>query len=82
MSLINVIKQASLGAVDTTSPVAVMFGTVTKSSPLEVNVEQRFTLPRDFLVIADKVKVLDIGDRVILLRVQGGQQFVVLDKVG
>lgn len=81
MALINLIKQASLGAVGASNPVAVMFGTVTKANPLEVNVEQRFTLTRDFLVVADKAKNLVPDDKVILLRVQGGQQYVVLDKV-
>lgn len=81
MALVNLIKQASLGAVDASNPVAVMFGTVTKANPFEVNIEQRFTLTRDFLVFTDKAKNLLPGDRIILLRVQGGQQYVVLDKV-
>lgn len=83
MALVNLIRQASIGAIEAGQPVAVMFGTVTKTNPLEVNVEQRFTLTTDFLVLTDTVdrKVLDVGDRVILLRVQGGRQFVVLDRV-
>lgn len=81
MALVTLIKQASLSAVDASNPVAVMFATVVKNNPLEVNVEQRFTLTRDFLVVADKAKNLVPGDKVILLRVQGGQQYVVLDKV-
>jgi len=83
MALANLIRQASLGAIEAGQPVAVMFATVTKTDPLEVNVEQRFTLTTDFLILTDTIdrKVLDVGDRVILLRVQGGRQFVVLDKV-
>lgn len=90
------------------NPVNILFGTVTKVNPLEVNVEQKFTLTEDFLVLTERVTRyeekehfhlsadgetappseplivrtgLKSGDKVILLRVQGGQQFVVLDKV-
>src|SRR5690606_36886566 len=105
-------------AVGATNPVAVMFGTVTKGSPLEVNVEQRFTLTEEFLIVPerlvhfeiyprhshkyeddtgtvvveketqpelpDKIVIrrgLEPGDRVILLRVQGGQKYPILDRV-
>lgn len=113
MTLANLIRQASLGAIEAGQPVAVMFATVTKIDPLEVNVEQRFTLTSDFLIVpesltryevdishthsapggstggmqpaeASKVVVrkgLEIGDKVMLLRIQGGRQFVILDKV-
>nr|PZN50826.1 MAG: hypothetical protein DIU61_14460 [Bacteroidota bacterium] len=113
MTLANLIRQASLGAIEAVQPVAVMFATVTKVEPLEVNVEQRFTLTSDFLIVpesltkyevdishthsvpdgntggmqpdsASKVVVrkgLEVGDKVILLRIQGGRQFVILDKV-
>src|SRR5690606_21681796 len=96
MALVNLIKQASLGAMESSNPVAVMFGTVTKTNPLEVNVEQRFTLTREFLVLTERLaeykttiagqevvirKGLQAGDKVILLRVQGGQQYIVWDRV-
>ena len=96
MALVNLIKQASLGAMESSNPVAVMFGTVTKTNPLEVNVEQRFTLTREFLVLTERLteyrvtvegqqitirRGLQTGDKVILLRVQGGQQYIVWDRV-
>lgn len=96
MALVSLIKQASMGAYNASNPVAVMFGTVTKTSPLEVNVEQRFTLTRDFLVLTERLteyrttvdgneiiirRGLQAGDKVLLLRIQGGQQYVVWDRV-
>ena len=96
MSLANLIRQASMGAFEASNPVMVMFGTITKTNPLEVNVEQRFTLSRDFLILTErlteyKVKVngqdvvirrgLQVGDKVLLLRIQGGRQYVVWDRV-
>lgn len=96
MALASLIKQASMGAYNASNPVAVMFGTVTKANPLEVNVEQRFTLTRDSLVLTERLteyrttvdgneiiirRGLQAGDKVLLLRIQGGQQYVVWDRV-
>ena len=118
MALVNLIKQASMGAFESSNPVAVLFGTVVKAKPLEVNVEQRFTLTEDFLIVPERLihfeiyprhsheytdttpvgqvtrdteealpdkivirKGLEPGDRVILLRIQGGQKYLLLDRV-
>jgi len=96
VALASLIKQASMGAYNASNPVAVMFGTVTKANPLEVNVEQRFTLTRDSLVLTERLteyrttvdgneiiirRGLQAGDKVLLLRIQGGQQYVVWDRV-
>lgn len=94
------------------------FGTVTRINPLEINVEQRFTITKEFLILTKNVKDYNVnvsvdwntdnrtvegtshfhningtktitihnalkqGDEVILLQVQGGQKFIVLDKAG
>jgi hypothetical protein len=60
MALLDTIKKAGAAAYASGNPTAVLIGKVVRINPLEVNVDQRFTL---------------------LLRVQGGQQYVVLDKV-
>lgn len=104
------VKQAGVGAVDAGNPVSVLFGTVVRSSPLEINVDQRFTLTADFLIVPEQLTAYEIdlkhahasgagmtgealaepvvirkglteGDVVLLLRMQGGQQFVVLDRM-
>ncbi|MEG6521144.1 DUF2577 domain-containing protein [Desulfotomaculum sp. 1211_IL3151] len=134
MSLLNLVKQAGVGAVEAGNPMAVMFGTVVKEIPLEINVDQRFTLTEDFFIIPESLKYLrecdekftvslkgnfqtgpvveeeseerwtgdtrmyggeitvirkkmpltpfEVGDKLILLRVQGGQQYIILDRVG
>lgn len=108
--LMGAIKQASLGAMEAGSPVAIRIGTVKSVSPLEVTVDQRFTLTTEFLIMPESLTKYEIdvehahgysggttdqalpdkllirsglmaGDKVILLRVQGGQQYVILDKV-
>lgn len=102
----NAIRQAALTGMEAGKPAAVMFGEVVSGNPLQVNVDQRFTLDADFLVLPESLIRLELdlshthgstgqgltdpvvirpglqaGDKVILLRVQGGQQFLILDKV-
>ncbi|GGJ68323.1 hypothetical protein GGR02_001823 [Anoxybacillus voinovskiensis] len=83
MSLIDLIKTVAVKAVEATNPVHVLFGTVVSESPLEVQIHQKLKLTEEFLVITERVTQANLkrADKVILLRVQGGQQFVVLDKV-
>lgn len=77
----GMIKHIALNAVESSKPVGLFFGTVIATDPLEVQVEQKMTLEADFLIIASAVQSLAKSDKVILLRVQGGQQYVVLDKI-
>jgi len=108
--MLEAIKRAALTAMEAAGPVAVVFGTVTKANPLEVNVDQRFTLDADFLIVPESLTRLEIdlrhvhtapggmtgdaltepvvirpglqiGDRVVLIRMQGGQKYLILDKV-
>lgn len=91
--MLDIIRKASLGAVSNTNPMAALYGTVLSISPLEVSVEQRFSLPASVLVIPETITKLtkeingetklglQPGDRVLLLRIQGGQSYVVLDRV-
>lgn len=108
MSLIDLIKQTAVKAVESTNPVNVVFGTVTTSNPIEIEIHQKLKLTKDFLVMTERVtryevdlehdhggskalsgKLTDIpirtglkkGDKVALLRVQGGHQYLVIDKV-
>lgn len=107
MALGDKIRRLGSEAVKAGNPVSVLFGTVTRINPLEVNVDQRFTLDEDFLIVTeslvkyevdlkhqhdgasmeealvDKLVIregLKIGDSVLLLRMQGGQKYVVWDK--
>ncbi|WP_442601739.1 DUF2577 domain-containing protein [Paenibacillus sp. KN14-4R] len=110
MSLLNIIKTAGAGAVDASNPVAMLFAEVTQTNPLELNVDQRFTLTEEFLIIPESLTRYELdlrhkhdapggptqnalpqkivireglksGDCVLLLRVQGGNSFVIIDKV-
>jgi hypothetical protein len=108
--LVNMMKQLGAGAVDAGNPVTIVYGEVTQINPLEVNVDQRFTLSEDFLIVPEQLtsyeidlkhthsysngttgeslvekvvirRGLEAGDKLLLLRVQGGQQYIIFDRV-
>ena len=95
MSLLDIIKMAGAGAVESGSPVNVVPAVVTQTDPLEVNVDQRFSLPAEVLVVPEHLREyritvgeteyvirrpLETGDAVWLLRAQGGQRYLILDR--
>jgi hypothetical protein len=92
MSSVDLIKQIAIKAVEATNPVNVLFGTVKSVDPLEIEIHQKLKLTKEFLVLTEQLTKYEVdslvirpglnkGDKVVLMRVQGGHQFVVLDKV-
>ena len=98
--LINIIKRASLDAIDNAQMCDLRYGTVVSTSPLKVQVTNLFTLTSSLLVVPkhltnyevsikidDEDKTLVIqnalkkGDKVALLRKQGGQSYFILDRI-
>lgn len=53
--LLNIIKKAAKEAIDEATPSNVMFGTVTNTSPLTINIEQKLNLTSEFLVLTKNV---------------------------
>lgn len=120
--LVQVIKQIASEAVASGKPTGITYGKVVKVNPLEINIEQKLTLPAEFFKLTKavtdhyvditvnhvtenrsggggyaefashnhdytgrkKIMVhsgLRVGEEVILLQVQGGQRYIVLDRV-
>lgn len=50
-SLLNLIKQISINAVEATKPTAFLFGTVISASPLKIKVSNNLILTEEFLVV-------------------------------
>ena len=76
------IKKIALDAVHASQPTTIVFGSVTSVSPLKVRISQLLELPSASLIPTSAVKnKLAVGDEVILIRQQGGQRYVVLDKL-
>lgn len=84
VEFVKIMKKAAIEAVDSTKPTNIYFGSVESISPLKINVEQKMTLTKLQLILTERLtkEPLKIGDGVILLRQQGGQKYIVLDRIG
>ncbi|MEK3788743.1 DUF2577 family protein [Paenibacillus sp. FSL K6-1230] len=80
MSLSDTLKMLSKTTNDAGSPAGVYYGTVTASDPLAIMVDQKLPLPKEALVLL-KGSSYKVGDYVVLLRFQGGNQYLVLGEV-
>jgi hypothetical protein len=80
-NLLQLIKKTALEAVENTKPTSVFFGTVESKSPIEVRVHQKLLLTEEDFVATEKLSELEEGDKLAILRLQGGQNFIVLDVI-
>ena len=94
--LINIVKRAALDAVDNAKMCDVRYGEVVSVSPLKVQITNQFTIPSSLLTVPQHLtdyaveiesksmvihNALKIGDKVALLRSQGGQSYFILDRI-
>ena len=81
--LLRVVKQAAKETESAGCPVQVCFGRVAEADPLKIRVEQKLVLGKAQLVLTKTVAstALIVGEEVILLRMQGGQKFIVMDRM-
>lgn len=82
-NIIQIIKQAAIEAVEASNPMKVFYGVIVDTSP-SVKIDQKITIPKEFIVLTNRMleEGLNVGDNVILLQEQGGQNYIILDKVG
>ena len=93
---LKLIKQAAVEAVNAASPADFITGTVVSATPLKIKIDQKITLGKAQLqltrnVVKHTVRIngtdteidnsLEKDDLVIIARCQGGQRYIVLDKV-
>lgn len=76
--LLQIIKRAALEAYENEQMMDLVCGTVQGINPLSVTIEGDRAVK--LLRRADEPE-LEAGDRVYLIRVRGGQKFLLLDKV-
>lgn len=82
--LLSVIKQAAMEAVEESKPVEVCAGKVIKLDPLTVSINPKLAVDADFLLIPQRLtkEGFKNDEELLLLRQRGGQQYIVLDKLG
>lgn len=83
----ELVKQCAVSAVNAEKPVELVLGVVTqqedipKKIPLQITLEQKIVLERDFLFDTALTYGLKQGERLLLLRQQGGQRYLILDSL-
>lgn len=86
-NFLNNVKKAAIEAVNATKPFAYLCGNIIDDDGLKIEIEQKFALglASDQVILTSLVSgenALEEGDRVMILRADGGQKFIVLDKLG
>lgn len=81
--LVSLIKKAAIEVVANSKPTEIQYGTVESISPIQIRLDQKRLLGPTFLILTEsfREKSLNKGDTILLLRVQGGQKFVPLDRM-
>lgn len=82
----DLIRRIALNAVDSQNPMEVVSGTITSLAPLKIQFDEKRILDEDFLTLTQTAKHrIELeehpGGQVIAIKNQGGQEYIVLDKV-
>lgn len=80
--LVEQMKRAALEVYEAIKPVNVMYGRVTSANPLRVQLSQKLNLTKDFFIVREGENSFSVGDVLILIRMQGGQQYLIFGKKG
>lgn len=80
--LVETIKRIAMDALRASDPVEITYGEVVGLSPLTVQCGDKLRLKGNALLLGKTAAayIYETGDRLILLRAQGGQRYFVLDK--
>lgn len=80
--LMEIIKTAALQAVRAEKPAELAYGQITGVSPLRIKLEQGQEIDEDFLIGTEAVsRRWEVGERAVLLRKQGGQEYLLIDRL-
>ena len=82
--LFNAMKQIAENVFEARRPADRCYGKVISLDPFQVQIDQKLPLKKEFLAVRTGVSAssFKVGDRLILLRKQGGQEYLILDKKG
>ena len=82
--LFNAMKQIAKDVFDTLQPADWCYGKVISLDPFQVQIDQKLALKKEFLAVRTGMSAssFKVGDKLILLRKQGGQEYLILDKKG
>lgn len=83
-NMFNAMKQIAENVFEARRPADWCYGKVISLDPFQVQIDQKLPLKKEFLAVRTGVSAssFKVGDRLILLRKQGGQEYLILDKKG
>jgi len=79
--LTKLIKKIAMEAFKASKPTDGIYGEVENLNPVVIRVNQRMLLNSEHLVNTIKLTQLSLNDKVVLMRMQGGQKYVVMDVI-
>ena len=94
--LLEIVKQATLNVIENEKMCDLRFGEVVSINPLKIKLTPQLTLPSSVLIVPRHLtryqillndsnvtidNSLKLGDKVALIRKQGGQSYFVLDRI-
>ena len=83
--ILDIIKKAAVEAVEQACPLELIFAKVIQeediphNKPLLIQTEQKKPLTRPFFIQTPALDGLEEGNRLVLLQMQGGQRFYILE---
>lgn len=82
-TITDTLKKLILETIENTKPTTIVIGKITKLSPFTIQADVKMPLTSTFLILTETVrdKELKIGDKMILIRIKGGQRYVVVDRM-
>ena len=82
--LVVMIKQIAANVFDAKMPVEICFGTVQSTAPFKIRLDQKRTFGKERFIVGSSVlsKPFQVGEELILIRMQGGQKWLIIDRKG
>lgn len=82
-NLVQLIKKIALEAINASKPCDYSIGVIIKTEPLTVKISNNITIDEDFLHLTQTVSQtpLQNGDKILMIRKSGGNEYTVIDKV-
>lgn len=76
----ELIKELAVNAVEAEKPVEIVTGLVIGINPLEIRLEQRLVIGKDFIDVCEGA-VYEIDSKVAMIRYKGGQRYLLIDSI-
>lgn len=84
LDIYEMIKQICTSERQASYPMEICYGTIISLEPFKIKLDQKKILSKTFFIVRKGVTVnsFEIGDILILFRQQGGQKYLIFDKMG